>query len=101
MGYGTQRNFAQSVEHAVQRYGIPSETNAFCILQKSPCGYPRKKLLFWHSRRTSATLWAKDNSSQSWRYVHTYPLTATRGHLGPKLKEHDRQIPEGIYRLTH
>lgn len=44
-------------------------------------------------------MWAK-NENQSWRYIHKYPLTAFSGRLGPKLKERDGQIPEGIYRLT-
>jgi murein L,D-transpeptidase YafK len=44
-------------------------------------------------------LWAKDDSKQ-WHFIQTYPLTAFSGRLGPKLKERDGQIPEGIYRLT-
>ncbi len=34
-------------------------------------------------------------------FIKSYPLTATSGQLGPKYKEGDRQIPEGLYRLTH
>lgn len=30
-----------------------------------------------------------------------YPFTAYSGKLGPKLKEGDRQIPEGIYHIEH
>ncbi len=35
------------------------------------------------------------------RYVHLkdYPICAYSGHLGPKLKEGDRQAPEGFYRV--
>ena len=96
-----QRNFAQSVEHAVQRYGIPSEQILSGYFKKARVAYPPQKVaLLAFKKERQLQLWAKDNSSQSWRYVHTYPLTATSGHLGPKLKEHDRQIPEGIYRLT-
>jgi hypothetical protein len=31
--------------------------------------------------------------------IATYPILGTSGHLGPKLREGDRQIPEGFYRL--
>lgn len=41
-------------------------------------------------------LWARDASR--WKYIHNYPLTASSGGPGPKLREHDKQIPEGIYR---
>ncbi len=34
-------------------------------------------------------------------FIKSYPLTASSGGLGPKYKEGDRQIPEGLYRLTH
>ena len=33
------------------------------------------------------------------RYVCTYPVLAASGVLGPKLREGDRQVPEGIYRV--
>jgi hypothetical protein len=31
------------------------------------------------------------------RHVRTYPWTAASGELGPKLREGDRQVPEGLY----
>jgi hypothetical protein len=34
---------------------------------------------------------------QPWRLVHTYPVLAASGGPGPKLKEGDRQVPEGLY----
>lgn len=33
------------------------------------------------------------------RYVCTYPVLGASGVLGPKLREGDRQVPEGIYRV--
>ena len=35
-----------------------------------------------------------------WRDTLAYPLTAFSGTLGPKLKEGDGQIPEGVYAVT-
>jgi murein L,D-transpeptidase YafK len=37
-------------------------------------------------------------SGQKTTLVKTYPILAASGHLGPKLREGDRQVPEGIYR---
>lgn len=34
------------------------------------------------------------------RLVRAYPIFAASGQAGPKLKEGDRQVPEGIYRVT-
>ena len=36
-----------------------------------------------------------------WTLIKTYPFTATSGRLGPKLKEGDKQIPEGIYKIEY
>ena len=33
----------------------------------------------------------------SWRLVHSYPVMAASGHTGPKLREGDMQVPEGLY----
>ena len=38
-------------------------------------------------------------SSPGWKAPRVYPMTAFSGELGPKLREGDRQIPEGIYRV--
>ena len=35
-----------------------------------------------------------------WRRLRSYPVLAASGGPGPKLREGDRQVPEGIYRLT-
>ncbi len=38
---------------------------------------------------------------EKWYHIHDYPFSAFSGRLGPKLEEGDRQIPEGIYRITY
>jgi hypothetical protein len=34
------------------------------------------------------------------RFIRSFPILAASGELGPKLREGDRQVPEGIYRIT-
>ena len=36
-----------------------------------------------------------------WALIKTYPFTAMSGRIGPKLKEGDKQIPEGIYEIEY
>lgn len=95
------RDLSQSVEHAVRKYGIPLEPKLSSYFKKANVHYPPKKVaLLAFKKERHVQLWAKDEKTPTWRHVHTYPLTATSGRLGPKLKEYDRQIPEGIYHLT-
>lgn len=43
-------------------------------------------------------LWIKDK--KKFKLFRTYTIAAMSGHLGPKLKEGDRQAPEGFYYVT-
>ena len=36
-----------------------------------------------------------------WKYVHRYKVLAASGVSGPKLKRGDKQVPEGIYRISY
>jgi murein L,D-transpeptidase YafK len=43
-------------------------------------------------------LWLK-HPQQGWQRWHTYPILAASGTLGPKEKEGDCQVPEGLYTI--
>jgi hypothetical protein len=43
-------------------------------------------------------LWAY--ADRQWRYIHDYPIFAASGEAGPKLREGDKQVPEGFYRIV-
>lgn len=34
-----------------------------------------------------------------WKHIKDYPILGMSGTMGPKLREGDRQVPEGVYRL--
>lgn len=44
-------------------------------------------------------LWAKHN--RKWVYIHQFPILGASGGPGPKLKQGDRQVPEGVYKITY
>jgi len=43
-------------------------------------------------------LWAYND--RQWHYIHDYPIFAASGEAGPKLREGDKQVPEGFYRIV-
>jgi murein L,D-transpeptidase YafK len=43
-------------------------------------------------------LWMEGD--EGWRLFQSYPICRFSGHLGPKLKQGDRQAPEGFYRVA-
>lgn len=101
-GFGMARklNWENAVDHAITNYGLRHEPHLISLFSKAKIIYPPQDIaLLAFKKEQRIQLWAK-NTGKSWRYIETYPLTAFSGRLGPKLKESDGQIPEGIYRLT-
>jgi murein L,D-transpeptidase YafK len=45
-------------------------------------------------------VWKRRSSDQQFVLLKTYPICAWSGKLGPKVKEGDRQAPEGFYTVT-
>jgi murein L,D-transpeptidase YafK len=94
-------NWDNAIDRAVKRYGLKVEPQLISFFTKANVLYPPKEiaLLAFKSER-KVELWAK-NSSAKWTHIHNYPLTGFSGRLGPKLRENDKQIPEGVYKLVN
>jgi murein L,D-transpeptidase YafK len=46
-------------------------------------------------------IWIKEKDQETYSKLHTYAFCTTSGNLGPKRKEGDLQIPEGVYHINH
>jgi len=46
-------------------------------------------------------VWIKDRKSDTYSLLTTYDFCTSSGVLGPKRKEGDLQIPEGVYNINH
>jgi len=58
---------------------------------------PQELRLLAFKREQRVELWARDYGE--WKSIKSYPFTANSGKLGPKLRQGDKQIPEGIYNI--
>ncbi len=91
----------KAIDNAIVRYGLRTEPELIKFFKQANVAYPPKEVaLLAFKKERQIELWAK-NEGMLWQHIHTYPLTAFSGRLGPKLKERDGQIPEGIYRLVN
>jgi hypothetical protein len=59
---------------------------------------PKQIALLAFKQEQMVEVWGK--SGNRWNKIKTYPFTATSGNPGPKLRQGDKQIPEGLYRIT-
>ncbi|MBF0272495.1 MAG: L,D-transpeptidase family protein [Magnetococcales bacterium] len=62
--------------------------------------YPSARLaLLGFKQERRLELWGGDADGPM-KLIKSYPFTAFSGELGPKRRQGDRQIPEGLYRIT-
>lgn len=89
----------RSVQDVMVDLGPEAEARLRARFAKAGAAFPprRAHLLAFKSERR-LELWAEADGGR--RRIHSYPILATSGTTGPKLREGDEQIPEGIYRVT-
>jgi hypothetical protein len=89
----------RTVEDVMVDLGPEAEARLRARFARAGAPFPprRAHLLAFKSERR-LELWAESAGGR--RKVHAYPILGTSGTAGPKLREGDEQIPEGIYRVT-
>lgn len=88
-----------TVAERVTQYGQTVEARLRRQIEAAGLAYPPHDVTyvaFKDSRRLE--VYGRMFDDQSWRLIAEYPILAESGTLGPKLKEGDEQVPEGIYR---
>ena len=85
---------------AIQQYGPKAEVRLKKSFLESKTTYPPQQIALIAFKKTNSLgLWAK-NKNANWELIKNYEIKAASGQLGPKLKEGDLQVPEGIYKIT-
>ena len=90
----------RTVEDVHRLYGSDAQSRLRPFFEKSLIKYPPEKIiLIAFKKEMTIELWAGSESNNK-KLIKKYPILAASGKLGPKLKEGDHQVPEGIYRIT-
>ncbi|MDP5291022.1 L,D-transpeptidase family protein [Oceanimonas sp. CHS3-5] len=90
-----------SVENVVAAYGSLAEIRMKPYFMRAGVEYPPKDIVLLATKEEKALeLWAR-NDDGDFRFIRQYPVRKASGGPGPKLREGDKQVPEGIYRITH
>ncbi|MDP6439327.1 MAG: L,D-transpeptidase family protein [Candidatus Brocadiia bacterium] len=89
----------RTVEAVLSDSGPQAEAPLAASFERAGVPYPpdRVALLAFKEERM-LELWAR--KGDGWAFVRSYPVLAASGHAGPKLREGDRQVPEGVYRVA-
>lgn len=90
----------RSVADVIAKYGPAARGRLGHHLRRAGVAWPPKELaLLVFKKERRVALWAR--SDARWRFIRNYPILAASGHAGPKLREGDYQVPEGVYRIAH
>jgi hypothetical protein len=89
---------ARTVADVIEQYGEEAFARLVPAFSRAGLVYPPVKvaLLILKAER-SLEVWAFENDE--WHFIKEYPIKGASGTAGPKLREGDRQVPEGVYRI--
>jgi murein L,D-transpeptidase YafK len=88
---------AATVEERLQQYGAAARARLSPHFEKQRVSYPPRELIFVGLKEEKRLEIYARSGTNDFRFVRSYPILAASGVAGPKLREGDRQVPEGIY----
>ena len=92
----------RTVADVLARYGPDARRRMAPHFRRAGVAYPPKQIaLLVFKRENRLAVWARSALNEPWRFVRHYPILAASGHAGPKLRQGDHQVPEGLYRIEH
>ncbi len=89
----------KTVEARVAEYGPAARTRLAPYFRDAGVAYPPALVTLVGIKDTKILQIYAVGKHGAWRLVHTYPILGASGMLGPKLREGDCQVPEGLYRI--
>ncbi len=89
----------KTVEDRLTEFGQVVQQRLEAKFVAAGLSYPPKHLVFVGIKKDRVLEVYASNTENEFRFACTYPILGTSGTLGPKLREGDLQVPEGIYRV--
>jgi hypothetical protein len=91
-----QRVAKRTVNDRLATFGDSARQRLAPYFQKAGVAYPPREILLI-ALKTEKSLELYANDAMQKKLVRRYPILAASGRPGPKLREGDQQVPEGIY----
>lgn len=89
-----------TVEDRLSQCGRQARARLAPHFRQAGVAYPPKELVLVGVKDTwQLEVWARSDSRGPMHRVMSYPVLGHSGVLGPKLREGDGQVPEGVYRV--
>lgn len=90
----------RTIEERLAQYGPVARARWQPYFARAQIAYPaRGVILVGIKDEQRFEVYATASAAGSPRFIRSYPILAASGKAGPKLKEGDRQVPEGLYQI--
>lgn len=89
----------RTIATVIELYGESSRQRMKDGFSRAGVSYPPAQLLLLGLKSEKQLQIYAANEDKQLHFVHSYPILGTSGVLGPKLKEGDKQMPEGFYEI--
>lgn len=88
---------AATVEDRLEQYGVSARARLAPYFTNASIAYPPSALVFIGLKEEKILQVYAKSSTNGFSFIRAYPIQAASGVAGPKLREGDKQVPEGIY----
>lgn len=90
---------AATIAERLEQYGESARMRWSPYFKSAGVEYPPSELVFVGLKEEKTLQIYARLGTNGFRFVRAYPILAASGVAGPKLREGDRQVPEGIYAI--
>jgi len=97
--YGVSCTSGATIAERLKEYGAVARARLEPHFKKAAISYPPHELIFVGLKEEKVLEIYAYDSTNDFKFVRAYSVRAASGVVGPKLREGDRQVPEGIYKI--
>ncbi|MCW8930309.1 MAG: L,D-transpeptidase family protein [Gammaproteobacteria bacterium] len=90
----------KTTEEIIDLYGVKARKRLKPFFNQAGISYPPKKVTFLAIKdKSTFEIWAANDNTQ-YSFIRNYDIKKLSGINGPKLREGDKQVPEGLYKIV-
>jgi murein L,D-transpeptidase YafK len=90
---------AATIEDRLVQYGVSARARLSPHFTNASVAYPPSALVFIGLKEEKILQVYAKSGTNGFKFIRAYPIQAASGVAGPKLREGDKQVPEGIYAI--
>jgi L,D-transpeptidase catalytic domain len=91
----------QAIAERVAQYGPAARARLAPFFAAAGIAYPPERFVLLGFKLEHELQLLASDSAHGPTFIRSYPIHGMSGTLGPKLREGDRQVPEGIYTIVY